>query len=169
MKKLLPVYCLLLLSVFACKVKEETKAAPEMSFHDNLEAQYDVLYENTLPFITSKKPLPRTIVDGKLQRIDSYDWTSGFYPGSMWKLYEITKNEKWKERALQYTEKLDSIQYYEGSHDVGFMIGCSYGNAIKFDETAAYKKVVVQTAKSLATRFNPKAGVILSWNPNEKW
>jgi len=114
-------------------------------------------------------PMPRTIVDGKLYTVGVYDWTSGFHPGSMWNLYKLTNNEEWKNRATHYTKLLDTIQYWEGTHDLGFMIGDSYGNALKYENNADYEKVMVQAAKSLSSRFKPNAGIIQSWESNDRW
>ena len=43
--------------------------------------------------------LPRTFVDGKLQMVAPKDWTSGFFPGSLWYLYEATGDAKWRAAA----------------------------------------------------------------------
>ena len=107
---------------------------------------------------------PRTFVNGKMVFISPQDWTSGFFPGSLWYLYELTGDDKWRECGIKYTEALDTIQYHTSDHDVGFMIGCSYGNALRLTGNEDYKKVIIQTAKSLSTRFNPTVGLIQSWN-----
>lgn len=134
-----------------------------------VQSQYDDLYMEVQPFKDSNKPMPRTTDQGNLLRVGIYDWTSGFFPGSLWNIYGLTKNDKWKERALEYTKKLDTIQYWGGSHDVGFIMECSYGNALKYEPSKEYEAIIVQTAKSLATRFKPKAGILQSWGSNDKW
>lgn len=104
---------------------------------------------------------PRTIKeDGSIVYVPIDDWCSGFFPGSMWYLYELTGNEKWKTLGEKYTEDLDSVQYLTWHHDVGFMIGSSYLNGLLLGGKEEYKPVIVQTAKSLSTRFRPTAGVI---------
>lgn len=109
---------------------------------------------------------PRTLVGGKVKMIKSSDWTSGFFPGRMWYLYEATKQNRWKEEARKYTALMEKEQYNKGTHDLGFMIYCSYGNGYRLTGDTAYKKVIIQAAKSLSTRFNPKLGVIRSWDHN---
>ncbi|MEZ5105209.1 MAG: glycoside hydrolase family 88 protein [Draconibacterium sp.] len=111
---------------------------------------------------------PRTYIDGEIKYIKPQDWTSGFFPGSLWYLYELTGDEKWKPLAEKYTEALDTIQYYTDNHDVGFMIYCSYGNGLRLAGNEAYKTVIVNAAKSLSTRFRPGAGIIQSWNANPR-
>ncbi len=110
---------------------------------------------------------PKSIIDGKMKYIPPQEWTSGFFPGSLWYLYELTGDEKWKPMAVKYTEALDTIQYYTGNHDVGFMIYCSYGNGLRLAGTEAYKEVILNAAKSLSTRYISEAGIIQSWNANK--
>lgn len=107
---------------------------------------------------------PRTIVNKETEYVPFDDWTSGFFPGSLWYLYKLTKDEKWSKVAAQYTETLDSVQYLTWHHDAGFMAECSYGNGYRLTQNPAYKEVLIQTAKSLSTRFRPGAGIIQSWD-----
>ena len=117
----------------------------------------------------SKKMVnPKSFIDGKMKYIPPKEWTSGFFPGSLWYLYELTGNKKWEPLAVKYTEALDTVQYYTGNHDIGFMIYCSYGNGLRLTGNEAYKGVIVNAAKSLVTRYVPNAGVIQSWNANAK-
>lgn len=114
--------------------------------------------------------LPKTI--DKMSRrvmIPIDDWCSGFFAGSLWYLYQLTGDKRWVTQARRYTECLDSIQYLTWHHDVGFMIGSSYLNGYRIHPSKAYKKVIVQTAKSLSTRFRPGAGIIQSWNTTAGW
>ena len=105
---------------------------------------------------TDLSRFPRTISDnGELVSTDIYDWTTGFFAGNLWYIYEITGDEKWKNEAIKWTEALDTIQYWSGNHDVGFMMNCSYGNGLRLAHNEAYKKVIVQTAESLCKRYNP--------------
>ena len=112
---------------------------------------------------------PRTTKDGKIRYTSFQDWTSGFFPGSLWYLYKLTGKEEWKKEAEKYTEALDKIQYLTWHHDIGFMIQCSYGNGLRCADKEAYKPVIVQAANSLSTRFRPGAGIIQSWNVTGGW
>lgn len=112
---------------------------------------------------------PRTIKDGKIRYVRREDWTSGFFPGSMWQMYELTGDDYWLPYAQKYTEALDSVKYLTWHHDVGFMIECSFGNGYRLTKNPKYAEVIVQAAKSLATRFRPAAGVIQSWNVTGGW
>ncbi|MDE6545582.1 MAG: glycoside hydrolase family 88 protein [Paramuribaculum sp.] len=92
------------------------------------------------------------------------DWRSGFFPGSMWYLYELTGDTALVPLAEKYTEAISEAQNLTWHHDIGFIINCSFGNGRRFVKKDEYDKVLVQAAKSLATRFRPAAGVIQSWN-----
>ena len=125
--------------------------------------------QKLIPKSKMNSGFPRTIDKDKIKLVSNYDWTSGFYPGSLWYLNMLTGDSVWGKRALEYTKKLDTIQYWSGNHDVGFMIECSYGNALKVNNSKAFDSVIVNTAESLSKRFHPGAGIIQSWNASEKW
>jgi unsaturated chondroitin disaccharide hydrolase len=113
---------------------------------------------------------PRTInTAGEVQFTNKYDWTSGFFAGELWYAYQGTKDENLKKEATRWTEKLESLQYFKDHHDLGFMVYCSYGNAYRLTQNQSYKKVLVQAAKSLSSRFDPKVGSIKSWNAFGSW
>ena len=43
---------------------------------------------------------PRNVEpDGTLHMVISRDWTSGFFPGELWYMYEYTKDDFWKRRS----------------------------------------------------------------------
>lgn len=134
---------------------------------DEAAAQYD-LFLNKLH--DGERLLnPRTVnKDGSVRYASYKDWTSGFFPGSLWYLYKLTGDEKWKKEAIMFTETLDSAQYITRHHDVGFIVGCSFLNGIRLGKKD-YSSVIVQTAKSLSTRFRPQAGIIQSWNVDRGW
>ena len=112
---------------------------------------------------------PRTIKNDKIKYVNIEDWTSGFFPGTIWYMYELTGDEKWKTLGVKYTEHLDSAKYLTWHHDVGFIINSSFGNAYKITNDEDYKTVIIEAAKSLSTRFRPTPGVIQSWDEDRGW
>lgn len=150
--------------IVGCSQKQEKQQAfNEMEF---IKGQF----EHTLLDANDPTKIPRTILEsGKLKTVGIYGWTSGFYAGNLWYLYELTKEEKWKNEAIKWTEALDTIQYWSGNHDVGFMMYCSYGNGLKFADRQAYKAVLVNTAESLCKRYNENTKAIKSWNYRKAW
>ncbi|HEY8781594.1 MAG TPA: glycoside hydrolase family 88 protein [Mucilaginibacter sp.] len=110
--------------------------------------------------------LPRNIDNGKKQwRYVNYrDWCSGFWPGILWNLYGYTHDNKWKAAADKYTRELTPLSNHGGfDHDLGFTIFNSFGNGYRLTHEPAYKRIILKSADSLATLFNPKVGTILSW------
>ena len=108
--------------------------------------------------------------DGKVYYCGYADWRSGFFPGSVWYLYELTQDSTLVPLAEKYTEALDKAKELTWHHDIGFIINCSYGNGLRLIHKEAYKEVMIQAAQSLCTRFREKAGVIQSWNVNgDSW
>ena len=114
--------------------------------------------------VDSLRPQPSADKLGKLRTCDVYDWTSGFFPGSLWLAYELTGDERLLLDAVDYTNKMLPATFYTGTHDLGFMVGCSYGNALRLCPNDSLKTVIIRTADNLASRFNPEIGAIRSWD-----
>lgn len=113
---------------------------------------------------------PRTTdKNGKLVTTNMYDWTPGFFPGNLWTAYEFTGDSVLKKAAVGWTEKLAPLKDFTDHHDLGFMMYCSYGNAYRLTGNPAYKDILVKSARSLCTRFNPVTGSIKSWNVFHSW
>ena len=101
---------------------------------------------------------------GKMKLCTVKDWTSGFFPGSLWYAYELTGNDSLKTEAIEYTNLLNPVRYYRGTHDLGFMINCSYGNALRLTKNDTIAAVMHETADNLCSRFNEGIGCIRSWD-----
>ncbi len=113
--------------------------------------------------------LPRTFVKGELVTVETSDWTSGFFPGSLWYLYEATGKDTWRSAATRYTALLEAEQFNCSNHDVGFMLNCSCGNGLRLTGEPAYRRILLNGAKSLSSRFKPSVGCIMSWDPHNGW
>lgn len=100
---------------------------------------------------------------------DYTDWRSGFFPGSIWYLYELTKDKNLLPIAQKYTEALSKAQNLTWHHDIGFIINCSYGNALRLTHKKEYENVIITAAKSLCTRFREKPRIIQSWDVIGGW
>ncbi|NSW94194.1 MAG: glycoside hydrolase family 88 protein [Bacteroidales bacterium] len=122
--------------------------------------------------VMADKPdlLPRTIdKDGNLVTAGSGWWTSGFFPGSLWYLYEYSNDPKIREYAKMVTSRIEKEKFNRGTHDLGFMLYCSYGNGYRITGDENYRDVLLTGAKSLITRFRPNIGCIQSWNSRQGW
>ncbi|MDR1335924.1 MAG: glycoside hydrolase family 88 protein [Tannerella sp.] len=114
--------------------------------------------------------LPRTVDEnGNLLTTDPSGWVSGFVPGTLWYLYQYTGREDLLAAARNYTGRLEQEKYNTGTHDLGFMLYCSYGNGLRLTGDATYRDILLTGAGSLISRYSPVTGCICSWNPNERW
>ena len=92
------------------------------------------------------------------------EWCAGFWPGVLWYDYEYTQDKHIKEEAEKFTNSLGVLSKIPAfDHDLGFLVFCSYGNGYRLTKNPAYKQVILDTADTLATLFNPVVGTILSW------
>ncbi len=118
----------------------------------------------------NKLAFPRTTdAAGKMTTTNMYDWTPGFFPGSLWYAYEYSKDPQLQQQAVAWTEKLEPLKDFTKHHDLGFMVYCSYGNAYRLTGNKAYRDILIQSARSLSTRFSPVTGSIKSWNQFKSW
>ncbi len=99
-----------------------------------------------------------------LNRVCKEEWTAGFWPGVLWYDYEYTGDTTVRNAARRYTEALEFLSHTPAyDHDLGFLVFCSYGNAYRLTQDDRYREVILRTADTLATLFNPRVGTILSW------
>lgn len=108
---------------------------------------------------------PRSLMP-KFKVVDAKDWTSGFYPGTLWEAYRLTGDEHLRAEAEKFTARLEGIQYYKGTHDLGFMVFCSYGQQQTLHD-AHSAEVIVEAANSLISRCDSTVGLIRSWDFGE--
>ncbi|HMK39399.1 MAG TPA: hypothetical protein VK569_08665 [Bacteroidota bacterium] len=90
-------------------------------------------------------------------------WTSGFYPGCLWLAYELSGKREFKEWAKRWTAGLAGEASNTGTHDLGFMFCCSFGNGIRNvsqSEAGAYRDILLRAAITLDRRFNPDVGLL---------
>ena len=110
--------------------------------------------------------MPRTINlgDSSWHYVPVTDWTSGFYPGILWYMFEYTGDTAWKAKAGNFTGSMEPLAFRSATdHDLGFQMYCSYGNGYRLTGDSGYKRILLSAADTLATLFNPKVGTILSW------
>ncbi|MGQ7944325.1 glycoside hydrolase family 88 protein [Flavobacterium sp. WC2509] len=126
------------------------------------EKQYQLLEKNT-----PLDSMPKTFEKNHPVNSNIYWWCSGFYPGTLLYIYEYTKNPATLNIAKKRLAILEPVKNFTENHDLGFMMYCSFGNAYRLTQDPAYKDVIIQSAKSLSTRYRPNAKVIQSWNAND--
>lgn len=115
-------------------------------------------------------PRSMSVKTGVIKKVPSKDWTSGFYVGTLWQLYTLTGDIKYKEYASKWNSFLEKEKFNNRTHDMGFKIYCSFGKGFQINKSEDYKKIIIKSAQTLCTRFNKKIGSIKSWDHNEdKW
>ena len=120
---------------------------------------------NSVSEITDPSKFPRyTKADGSWQTKDSSSWTSGFFPGCLWYMYEITSANSFKIWAENWTWEMEDEKNNSSTHDVGFKIFNSFGNGSNLTGNTTYKDVIIQAASTLSTRFNYTVGCTRSWD-----
>ena len=114
---------------------------------------------------------PRSIdKEGNLVLVGPKDWCSGFFAGTLWQMYQYSHMQFWRENAVSNTWLIESAKWHKGTHDLGFMIGDSFGKAYQLTGEQSYRDVMLQAARTLCTRYSPKVGCIRSWDHNaDRW
>ena len=138
---------------------EETIAQIAQRVVDVAKAQYPLLEARLGKGLT-----PRGInQDGTMKDRNVGSWTSGFFPGNLWYVYMLSPDADVLAMAERQTHILDSLLSFPQSHDLGFQVNCSYGNAYRVTGKEEYLSHIENGTRALAKRYNPKAGVTLSW------
>jgi hypothetical protein len=163
---------LLLIASLLAPVSAQPAADPSINIDKVMRvaarklAKFDATHPEKTAYPTDAKGAEWTTVDPS-------DWVSGFYPGALWYVYEYAKAEKWpdadawRQRAESWTAGLEAQQFNDKHHDTGFMIFDSYGNGNRLTGNPAYPPVIVQTAKTLASRYREETGMIRSWGKKD--
>lgn len=156
------------LLITSCGTKQESMDALIKDRLDRSIEQYNLMAQS---LIDQPDRLPRTIdAEGKLLTTTSNGWVSGFVPGTLWYLYQYGNDPKMLDYARNYTARIEQEKHNRSTHDLGFMLYCSFGNGYRLAGDTAYRNIMLTGAESLSTRFNPIIGSIRSWDFNrDKW
>lgn len=105
--------------------------------------------------------------DGKYDDTNVAWWTSGFWPGLCWIMYDMTGDQRYKEKASGWEQRFATcFGHYPPvlHHDVGFqfLLTAVLNYEITGDEEA--RRIGMQAADTLASRFNPQGRFIRAWN-----
>ncbi len=169
MKKI-SVYILLLLTLTAVSMKAQTVQEPmEQVVERGLQraTSQSLILANSLK--DQPEALPRTFEKGKLQTVRYDHWVSGFFPGVLWMLYENSGRQQLRQLAELYTDRVEPAKHVTNTHDLGFMLYCSFGQGYRLTGNKHYLDVISEGTQSLLTRWNERLGVIKSWESGPKW
>lgn len=164
-----PILLLLIIVslISSCHTKQESMESLVRDRLDRSVEQYKLMAES---LIDQPGKIPQSAdANGNLLTTVPSSWVSGFVPGSLWYLYQYSNDPKLLEYAENYTARLEQEKYNRNTHDLGFMLYCSFGNGYRLTGNTDYKHTMLTGAESLASRYNPRIGCIQSWNSNHKW
>jgi unsaturated chondroitin disaccharide hydrolase len=153
----------------AVKETDTVMAVAEQQFDlEKAIADCELQLEIAVPKLTDLRVHPRLIETNETEWKEVPNgrlmWTSGFYPGILWYMYDLTKDDKWKQEAIKRTEVMEEFKTVDEHHDIGFMMFPPFGLGYELGVMKAYKDILLTSAASAASRFNPNVGTINSWN-----
>jgi hypothetical protein len=168
MKKSLLLSIVGLLMFSTC---QSPASAPTVSASVSASERLTELSEKMMGYL-SQLPLdslqiPRTVEDGKMQGTASGSWTSGFFPGVLWQLYDVGRQDELKEAALNWQSIVEKEKLDSTTHDLGFKLYCSFGQAWRITGEEQFKEVFLTAARTLCSRYNPTVGALRSWDHHE--
>lgn len=153
---------LLLIICFSCITSTTDKTTETESKATPLQKRYAQL----LDYPVNSNKIPRSIDKDfkKMRTSDTPTWTSGFFAGNLWYIYQLTKDKKYKEKALEWTKIIEPEKLNGNHHDIGFKIYNSFGHAYKQSNNLDYKDIILTSAKTLTSRYNDTIKAIQSWD-----
>lgn len=109
---------------------------------------------------------PRSVdPDGKVIRVPSRDWTSGFYAGCLWLMYAQSRDGSFLKAARKWSVGLEKEQHNTTTHDLGMMLYTPLGHGYRLlNHDEKYRDILMDAARSLSTRFNARTGCLRSWD-----
>ncbi len=158
--KSIPFYALIALFIMSCS----TKKVENDNWLENAIAQSEQQLLLAAEQFKDSSKNPRTYEHGAVELVTEKDWTSGFFPGSLWIAYELTGNETLKAEAARFTSFVEAAKHRTNTHDLGFIINCSFGNGFLLTKDSSYKEVLITGANTLMKRYNSNIGLIRSWD-----
>ena len=159
------IISLVVLTAFGCKNDIKTKVDNSDDLEQLLEQRYSKLA--SYPIDSLSFPRSVNLKTNRINKVPSKDWTSGFFPGNLWQIYELTGDDTFKERAKLWTNFIEKEKFNNRTHDMGFKVFCSYGNGLKHYNNEDYMRIIIESAQTLSTRFNDDIGSIRSWDFNK--
>jgi unsaturated chondroitin disaccharide hydrolase len=145
------------------------QATAETSF----EAQIDVTLQfarqqllATVDDVGSVTAYPRATdsATGEWITRGAQDWTSGFFPGLLWRVHDATGDGNLLIAAEDWTAGIAGQATRTDTHDLGFMVGIPFGLGLALTGDPAYEGPLVTAAGSLSLRFDDDVGAMRSWD-----
>jgi len=121
---------------------------------------------------------PRAEENGKIHMERPLKWTNGFYQGVLWQLltnkdsiadFTAEQEKIMYENASFYQDAIISESKRGNTHDLGFLLYDSFGEALRYDGLTSQQKTIYNQAletgrDTLATRYSDEKELIKSWD-----
>ena len=134
-------------------------AGPVLAFADaRLAATADQLAPPNYPV--------RTEPDGTWHVEGADDWTAGFLPATLWRVFERTRDPVWRDRAERWQAPLTAETTHDDT-DLGFKMFMTFAVDHQLTGDEAAKQTALAAADTLAARFNPAVGMIRVWDDRD--
>jgi unsaturated chondroitin disaccharide hydrolase len=91
------------------------------------------------------------------------NWCEGFLGGQMWILADHLDSSYWRPKAEHYSTMLKGREFDREVHDLGFTFWPTWRKWYKETKEDDLNDVVIQAGKTMALRFNEKAGFLRSF------
>ena len=122
---------------------------------------------------------PRKYPVGALTNSSAYErsgpraWTSGFFPSSLWLMYQRTGDRAWLKQARLWSKAIMPLSKLRGRGDLGFMVGIPMELAMRLDPSSArrraYREAFIEAARTLSKSWNPNVKALQSGTYDGQW
>ena len=106
---------------------------------------------------------PDYTINGIYKYRDNVNWFSGFTAGELWNIYDLTKDENLRERAISHADALLEYASIDYTHDMGFIFLPSVVRAYQQTGLEKYRIAGITAASMLVKRFNSNGNFIRAW------
>jgi len=155
----------------SCKEQSSTNSNQLTATVENSDKNisFEDRFPNLLAYKLDSLAFPRSgsAKNNTVKKVPSKDWTSGFFPGTLWQIYELTGDQNYLKRAKEWTAFVEQEKFNNRTHDMGFKVFCSFGKGYRLTKNSAYKDIIIHSAQTLKTRYSDVVGSIRSWDFNK--
>ncbi|RAV11925.1 glycoside hydrolase family 88 protein [Paenibacillus contaminans] len=112
---------------------------------------------------------PHVAKDGVYDDMRVDWWTSGFWPGILWIMYDMTGDVAFRDQAWEWDARIEQCLVRESNlhHDVGFQFLPTAVLKYRITGDADGRRRGLQAANFLAGRFNIAGSFLRAWNQDK--